>query len=176
MVGTTTYSTDERLTRLGINIDPCGSPHNLVVPDTKHAIDIALVRLARSVCVPFSHSLFSHSTLGMSKASSHESYDKENGVAVLETEVYTVEDAPDQVIAKRFGSFGPLLSKLFNSGVEARGVERVPEEQRENKNFWNRSVDSAFTRIRTVRLSSVTVYLCGGMLTLSILFRASPVK
>ncbi|KAG9309078.1 cytosine-purine permease [Chiua virens] len=75
----------------------------------------------------------------MSNGSIQESYDKEKGLSALETktEVYATEDAPDQVIAKRFGAFGPLLSKLFNSGVEARGVERVPEHQRETKNFWN---------------------------------------
>lgn len=77
----------------------------------------------------------------MPEGSSHESYDKEQGVAVL------VEDAPDQVIAKRFGSFGPLLSKLFDNGVEARGIERVPEHQRETKNLWNRWVASTIARI-----------------------------
>ncbi|KIP11708.1 hypothetical protein PHLGIDRAFT_99130 [Phlebiopsis gigantea 11061_1 CR5-6] len=29
------------------------------------------------------------------------------------------------------------MQKLFASGVEARGVERVPEDQRETKNVWN---------------------------------------
>ncbi|EGN94940.1 hypothetical protein SERLA73DRAFT_113651 [Serpula lacrymans var. lacrymans S7.3] len=48
-----------------------------------------------------------------------------------------VEVAPDRVIAGRFGVLGPFLSKLFASGVEARGVERVPEDQREAKNIWN---------------------------------------
>ncbi|KAF8435811.1 permease for cytosine/purines, uracil, thiamine, allantoin-domain-containing protein [Boletus edulis BED1] len=65
------------------------------------------------------------------------SHDKEKGLANGNTEVHAIEDAPDQVIAKRFGVFGPLLSKLFQSGVEARGVERVPENQRETKNSWN---------------------------------------
>ncbi|KAH7886424.1 hypothetical protein F5I97DRAFT_1830177 [Phlebopus sp. FC_14] len=49
-----------------------------------------------------------------------------------------VEASPDRVIAKRFGVLGPFLSKLFESGVEARGVERVPENQRETKNTWNK--------------------------------------
>lgn len=48
------------------------------------------------------------------------------------------ETAPDQVITKRFSAFGPILAKLFASGVEARGVERVPENQRETKNMWNK--------------------------------------
>lgn len=76
----------------------------------------------------------------MSNGSIRESYDKEKGA---ETQEYTIEHAPDQVIANRFGSLGPLLSRLFDSGVEARGVERVPESQRDMKNFWNRSVVSS---------------------------------
>ncbi|KAJ7758164.1 purine-cytosine permease [Mycena maculata] len=49
----------------------------------------------------------------------------------------TLEASPEDVLVNRFGSMGPVLSKLFASGVEARGVERVPEDQRENKNMWN---------------------------------------
>ena len=84
----------------------------------------------------------------MSKDSSHRSYDKEKGVESGDPEICEIEYAPDQVIAKRFGVFGPLLSKLFKGGVEARGVERVPENQRGTKNSWNKSVSSAFSRIR----------------------------
>ena len=84
----------------------------------------------------------------MSKDSSRGSYDKEKGAESGDPEMYTVKDAPDQVIAKRFGVFGPLLSKLFKSGVEARGVERVPENQRESKHSWNKFVSSTFGRIR----------------------------
>ena len=47
------------------------------------------------------------------------------------------ERDPDSALANRFGSVGPLLSKVFASGVEARGVERVPEDQRGNKHAWN---------------------------------------
>lgn len=83
----------------------------------------------------------------MSKDNSSGSYDREKGVENGDTQVFAVEAAPDQVIAKRFGVFGPLLSKLFQSGVEARGVERVPENQRETKNSWNKSVFSTFSRI-----------------------------
>lgn len=62
------------------------------------------------------------------------------------------ETAPDQVITKRFSAFGPILAKLFASGVEARGVERVPENQRETKNMWNNllmwwSVNTVLTTI-----------------------------
>jgi hypothetical protein len=52
------------------------------------------------------------------------------------------EIAPDDIIVNRYGVLGPLLAKLFASGVEARGVERVPESERESKNTWNKSVPS----------------------------------
>ncbi|KII93075.1 hypothetical protein PLICRDRAFT_101790 [Plicaturopsis crispa FD-325 SS-3] len=63
-----------------------------------------------------------------------------------------LEAAPDVVIAHRFGALGPWLSKLFASGVEARGVERVPESERETKNTWNNllmwwSVNTVLTTI-----------------------------
>lgn len=51
-----------------------------------------------------------------------------------------IEAAPDRLIARRFGWLGPYLSRLFASGVEARGVERVPENQRVSKNAWNKCI------------------------------------
>lgn len=51
--------------------------------------------------------------------------------------VHTAEKDPDGVLVNRFGALGPVLSKIFASGVEARGIERVPEDQRENKHAWN---------------------------------------
>lgn len=47
------------------------------------------------------------------------------------------EDSPESYYVERFGPLGPVLAKLFASGVEARGVERVPEDQRTMKNAWN---------------------------------------
>ncbi|KAH7920367.1 hypothetical protein BV22DRAFT_1039941 [Leucogyrophana mollusca] len=66
--------------------------------------------------------------------------------------VNDVEADPDRAIIQRFGVFGPYLSQLFASGVEARGVERVPENQRETKNAWNNllmwwSVNTVLTTI-----------------------------
>lgn len=83
---------------------------------------------------------------------STDSEDKEKALSSVEDEVAYAEAAPDRVIASRFGILGPLLSKLFASGVEARGVERVPENQRESKNAWNNllmwwSVNSVLTTI-----------------------------
>jgi hypothetical protein len=57
-----------------------------------------------------------------------------------------LEVAPDDVIVNRFRFMGPFLSRLFAVGVEARGVERVPEDQRETKNTWNKYVTLNFVR------------------------------
>ena len=56
----------------------------------------------------------------------------------VEVQHQILETAPDDVIISRFRFMGGLLSKLFASGVEARGVERVPEDQWETKNTWNK--------------------------------------
>ncbi|KAI0778628.1 cytosine-purine permease [Trametes elegans] len=87
----------------------------------------------------------------MSFPASDLSHDKEKGVFVNETAL-PVEAAPERVLVHRYGRFGPLLAKLFASGVEARGVERVPEDQRETKNMWNNllmwwSVNTVLTTI-----------------------------
>jgi hypothetical protein len=60
--------------------------------------------------------------------------DKEKG----DDRVDTTYSAPEYVIPSRFGVFGPVIAKMFASGVEARGVERVPEKERETKNIWNK--------------------------------------
>ncbi|KAH9944003.1 cytosine-purine permease [Epithele typhae] len=64
----------------------------------------------------------------------------------------SAEVALDEVYVKRFGRFGPFLARLFASGVEARGVERVPEDERETRNLWNNlfmwwSVNAVLTTI-----------------------------
>jgi len=67
--------------------------------------------------------------------------DEEKSISYEGAEVVReVEAAPDRVIARRFGRLAPILSRLFDSGVEARGVERVPENQRESTNAWNKCV------------------------------------
>ena len=40
--------------------------------------------------------------------------------------------------ANRFGALAPALTKLFAIGVEARGVERVLEHERDPKLVWNK--------------------------------------
>lgn len=75
-------------------------------------------------------------------ASQYDIEDKEKGgyespsPAELHT-VHLAEKDPDSALINRFGRLGPVLSKVFASGVEARGVERVPEDQREGKHAWN---------------------------------------
>ncbi len=76
--------------------------------------------------------------LPMSTYASDHSYDKEKGIAVHEATHPVEEVAPEDALVRRYGRFGPVLAKLFASGVEARGVERVPEDQRETKNMWNK--------------------------------------
>ncbi|PPQ85497.1 hypothetical protein CVT25_006577 [Psilocybe cyanescens] len=44
---------------------------------------------------------------------------------------------PGRAIVARFGFLGPFLSKLFELGVEARGVDRIPEDMRDDTHFWN---------------------------------------
>ncbi|EPQ50102.1 purine-cytosine permease [Gloeophyllum trabeum ATCC 11539] len=74
----------------------------------------------------------------------------DGGVAV--TEAHIEERAPETVIVQRFGRFGGWMAKLFDHGVEARGIERVPEDERESKNVWNNllmwwSVNTVLTTI-----------------------------
>lgn len=79
----------------------------------------------------------------MSASPDYYTEDKENALGSIEDGLHRVayaEAAPDRVIASRFGVLGPLLSRLFAIGVEARGIERVPEDQRESKNAWNKCV------------------------------------
>ncbi|KAI0734371.1 permease for cytosine/purines, uracil, thiamine, allantoin-domain-containing protein [Fomitopsis betulina] len=62
------------------------------------------------------------------------------------------EHNPDAVIVKRYGRFGFILERMFAHGVEARGVERVPEDQRSSKNMYNNllmwfSVNTVLTTI-----------------------------
>ncbi|KAI0685083.1 cytosine-purine permease [Cytidiella melzeri] len=65
--------------------------------------------------------------------------DDEKEKGIVEHDV--VAAAPDDaVIAERYaryGKLGPAMQRIFASGVEARGVERVPESEREYKHFWN---------------------------------------
>jgi len=62
------------------------------------------------------------------------------------------EEEPESYYVAKYGALGPFMSRLFKSGVEARGVERVPEDQRSTKNMWNNllmwwSVNTVLTTI-----------------------------
>jgi len=47
------------------------------------------------------------------------------------------EAAPDIVLEETYGKYGKFLKKLFDIGVEARGIERVPEDQRTKAHWWD---------------------------------------
>lgn len=69
------------------------------------------------------------------------SADVTNANAKETTKANLKEERPETYYVERYGArFGPLLGRLFASGVEARGVERVPEDQRTMKNAWNKCV------------------------------------
>jgi hypothetical protein len=63
-------------------------------------------------------------------------YDNEK-VHDEEYETTAVEKQPDQMLAARHTALGSLYRRLFSMGVEARGVERVPEDERSPKNAIN---------------------------------------
>ncbi|KDR83261.1 hypothetical protein GALMADRAFT_89116 [Galerina marginata CBS 339.88] len=88
-----------------------------------------------------------------------------------------VDSEPGKAIIARYGALGPFLSKLFELGVEARGVERIPEDMRDATHFWNNifmwwSVNMVLTTISigilgpqlfTLKLShSIATILCFG--------------
>ncbi|KAG2153559.1 permease for cytosine/purines, uracil, thiamine, allantoin-domain-containing protein [Suillus bovinus] len=98
----------------------------------------------------------------MSASPDYYTEDKEKALGAAEDEVAYAEVAPDRVIANRFGVLGPFLSRLFAIGVEARGVERVPENQRESKNAWNKSVNAVLTTIPIGALAQSTFTLTFG--------------
>ena len=70
----------------------------------------------------------------------HSADDKEKGLFAHDV----VSAAPDDSFIAdryaRYGRLGPIMQRLFANGVEARGVERVPESERETKNVWNKYV------------------------------------
>ncbi|KAG1899858.1 permease for cytosine/purines, uracil, thiamine, allantoin-domain-containing protein [Suillus fuscotomentosus] len=112
----------------------------------------------------------------MSASTGYYLEDEEKSIARLEDarDVYAIEAAPDRVIVKRFGRLGPFLSRLFASGIEARGVERVPENQRESKNAWNNilmwwSVNTVFDIIPIGVLAQSTFTLSFGNAVATIL-------
>jgi hypothetical protein len=89
-------------------------------------------------------------TLDMSTSPDYSLDDQEKAVYSYEdAEVAReIDAAPDLVMARRFGRLGLFLSRLFASGIESHGVERVPENQRESKNAWNKCVfEFQFARV-----------------------------
>lgn len=54
------------------------------------------------------------------------------------TQLVDEDEAVKNATANRFGALAPALTKLFAIGVEARGVERVLEHERDPKLVWNK--------------------------------------
>ncbi|KAE9390865.1 hypothetical protein BT96DRAFT_1024350 [Gymnopus androsaceus JB14] len=50
---------------------------------------------------------------------------------------YVGEQNFNRNAAQRFGAFAPVMEKLFDYGLEIRGVERVLETERDPKLLWN---------------------------------------
>lgn len=79
--------------------------------------------------------------------------DKENVLVDSAAVSGLPERSPETAIVKRYGRFGPILERIFASGVEARGVERVPEDERSMKNMYNKCVLSAKPLGRVLMIS-----------------------
>jgi len=104
-------------------------------------------------------------------------------------EAILVEAEPSRAIISRFGPLGPFLAKLFELGVEARGVERVPENMRDSTYFWNNifmwwSVNTVLTTVSIgviaepafglpLPIASATILCFGALATCSVSFIAT---
>ena len=85
--------------------------------------------------------------------SSYSSDDKEKGdLSAVDVDQAAPDDSVIADRYARYGRFGPIIQRVLASGVEARGVERVPESERETKNVWNKCV-SPLTVQRTPPLN-----------------------
>ena len=86
-----------------------------------------------------------------SSTSTRASADKEKGYSGDERHVQVgqvfAEEHPDAYYVEKYGALGPVFQRLFSSGVEARGVQRVPEDERDPKNMWNKYVDVPYTSL-----------------------------
>lgn len=86
----------------------------------------------------------------------------EKGYHTQDVAVLQGEQNVNRKAAERFGVFAPVMEKLFDYGVEARGVERVLENERDPKLLWNKYVYSPiFIGCSPDRLHLAC--LCGGM-------------
>ena len=72
------------------------------------------------------------------EADSEKGYYSPSSQDVAEGQEKVGERNVNKQAAERFGVFAPVMEKLFDYGVEARGVERVLENERNPKMFWNK--------------------------------------
>jgi hypothetical protein len=77
--------------------------------------------------------------------------------AQVQVDDISPETETGAVYVSRYGRAGrTILGPLFKAGVEARGIERVPEEERSDRNTWNNLLmwfvsisDNSFCSYRT---------------------------
>lgn len=116
--------------------EPCEAPE-IKAPCNGHYI-----RLSALTVGDRAPGLSSVLTIMASNASTRSSADKEKIYGVDERQVQVnhvyAEEHPDAYYVEKYGALGSIFQKLFSSGVEARGVQRVPEDERDPKNMWNK--------------------------------------
>ena len=97
---------------------------------------------------------------------SRSSADKEKDYAADEPHVQVdhvyAEEHPEAYYVEKYGSLGPIFQKLFSSGVEARGVQRVPEDERTAKNTWNKCVLFDYRPLVMILTHKNAACSCGG--------------
>ena len=64
--------------------------------------------------------------------------ESEKGYSPSIKDEYVGEQNFNRNAAQRFGAFAPVMEKLFDYGLEIRGVERVLETERDPKLLWNK--------------------------------------
>ena len=80
----------------------------------------------------------------VSNPNTESSIDKEKGSGDDERHVQVqhtyAEERPDAYHTEKYGALSLVFRKLFSSGVEERGVQRVPENERDPRHTWNKCV------------------------------------
>ena len=93
----------------------------------------------------------------VSNPNTESSIDKEKGSGDDERHVQVqhayAEERPDSYHTEKYGALSHAFQKLFSSGVEERGVQRVPEDERDPRHTWNKCVDNLSIPLRHANLS-----------------------
>jgi hypothetical protein len=99
---------------------------------------------------------------GMEKDHSSDQ-DDEKHVSSESYQVGSIEPASSDAIRENFKEKYPapvvwVLEKLFASGAEARGIERVPENERKKSGVWDQMLFWFSVRQPNTRILSSKVY------------------